>query len=301
MQQHRSTNPHADLVVSLGWIYWILWRITQSESLKYVTDRRARGGSRDSPFVSCNLPGSPSLIFNILRLYLGSLDLINSIIYSRNANIQTPFAYSLAVRPLWCPKALVGSGLNGCTQASTSNNVEFPLDDNFNVEFYATMGLDGTISSISSAYPTTVASISVTNLLQFLHAAVRLDLGNDLPNNILTNASVSEDPTVGSGGILYSGFGSVLYPLPKVTSAVINASFQCRFKSRKSWLEVLLSVFVGTFTLFSTGWTILTITASFLAERRFKKIEEKKERMMAVTTVAAAQMPGYSPISRNVS
>jgi hypothetical protein len=194
---------------------------------------------------------------NLSRVYQAAFDLLTSMINSHNVDTTVPFAFNLEVGTRWCPKVLLNSGADtNCTRASTFNPVTFS-PDNQTVSLSLSMGSTGALSISYYVQSSTLGNAGpIHNLLQFMHAAVRLDLGYELPNNILTNSSVASDPNVGSGGSVYQALspgGWVSYPIPSVNESAINTSFQCSYKVLNSWPQVILSVFIATFTLLSTG------------------------------------------------
>ncbi len=107
-----------------------------------------------------------------------------------------------------------------------------------------------------------------------MHAAIRLDLGNVLPNNVLVNSSIV-DGTIANANddaylyddLTHSGGGIFTYPVFSLPETVIDVQFQCKFKFAKSWAEIMISVFVATVSMFGTGWGIAMLVASYFVKK----------------------------------
>ena len=173
------------------------------------------------------------------------------------------YTFISTIRPDPCPKALAGTADWPC-----DGRVDFTQQDSI---FASALGSKGTLNNVA---PDAIGNgPALNNLFQVLYSAVRLDIGYILPSNILTNASTfdavidiavantlsrdRQDPAAASIG----------YPLTPVDQAVIDITYQCRFKYQKSGAEIFLSVSVATASLFAGGWAILTFVAGWLAER----------------------------------
>jgi hypothetical protein len=208
---------------------------------------------------------------------------------SSSADLSAPFGFNLAAQTQWCPRTGLISDAVNCTQSSTYSPVVFPLETGeTSVSLTSGGGITGYFGLVS------VSTIGYTDqidrILQFLHAAVRLDIGYNLPNNLLTNASLIPAPTVWPGGQLGSRLGNgIQYPFAAIDGASINAIYQCNYKVRKSWPEVILAVFVATFALFNTGWGAVMFAASFLARRKDTHESLKESHLLNKNTSEAEE------------
>ncbi|KAG8872545.1 hypothetical protein FRB98_009535 [Tulasnella sp. 332] len=121
---------------------------------------------------------------------------------------------------------------------------------------------------------------AISNAMQVMLAAVRLDLGNVLPNNILVNRSSELIDEVITKTFAASGDDSDLYAdlasseivqpvyLPEgVNPTRIALEYQCRMEQKRSPGEILVSVSVATLTFFKGGWAVFLLVLTFLAKR----------------------------------
>ncbi|KAG8872728.1 hypothetical protein FRB97_007411 [Tulasnella sp. 331] len=169
----------------------------------------------------------------------------------------------------WCS---VSNSTTDSACRTTNPNIPLALDD------MTLLDMNGGIIDTPSLADKYASAVS--NAMQVMLAAVRLDLGNVLPNNILVNQS-SEliDATIASS---FPGDrnSSELYPLfnsangPSVVvgeeekfPSVIAAEYQCKVEQRKSAGSILVAVSVATLTLFKGGWAVFLLILTFLAKR----------------------------------
>jgi hypothetical protein len=124
------------------------------------------------------------------------------------------------------------------------------------------------------------------NLLQAIHACIRVELGNPSPNNFILNPSfLNNSITSKFPATQWNPDGdqdySILYHtwadpnpilqtyLPVNTSgpANIQVVYPCRLQQLKSTGSLFVSVLVATLSMFSTGWALFMLIATVLAKR----------------------------------
>jgi hypothetical protein len=125
------------------------------------------------------------------------------------------------------------------------------------------------------------------NLLQAIHACIRIELGNPTQNNLILSPSFLNNSIAQKfpsnrwkPDIVYKDY-STLYdlwanPPPSFKSylpanisgpANIQVVYPCRFQKRKSTGYFFVSVLVATLSMFSTGWALFMLIATFIAKR----------------------------------
>ncbi|KAG8996685.1 hypothetical protein FRB94_011584 [Tulasnella sp. JGI-2019a] len=118
-------------------------------------------------------------------------------------------------------------------------------------------------------------NITINNAMQTILAAIRIDLGNILPNNFLVHRTPDVIGSTISPTIPIQGFQTPqtrLYTLianstwlngheglgtlnpDSVSPSQITLEYQCRLKQRKSAGTLFVDVTVATLTLFKSGW-----------------------------------------------
>jgi len=126
---------------------------------------------------------------------------------------------------------------------------------------------------------------AVTNVLQLLISAIRLDWGVVLPNNPYVNkAAVNatlQNP-LGAGNYDWSVINelSAFYNgtstdpwfanLVSDSPTYLNAQYLCRFSYRLGWARATVNVLVATFSLFSTGWGLTMFAVAWFAKKSVK-------------------------------
>ncbi|KDQ10673.1 hypothetical protein BOTBODRAFT_487489 [Botryobasidium botryosum FD-172 SS1] len=119
---------------------------------------------------------------------------------------------------------------------------------------------------------------ALLNVAQLYAAAVRLDIGQIQPNNVILynntrSSSLNANFPAAAGGTAYA---SQLLPsswfvwpsaIPK-PGAFINAQYLCRFAFPQSWGKALINVLVATFSLFSAGWGLALMLFAWLAVKK---------------------------------
>ncbi|KAG9029705.1 hypothetical protein FRB95_005001 [Tulasnella sp. JGI-2019a] len=161
----------------------------------------------------------------------------------------------------WCP--LATSKIN-TTCATAAPVIWDPTLD-------SSVMLDANGDTIYSG--TSNYSQAINNAMQVMLAAVRMDLGNVLPNNILVNlkgATTGDDNTSELYKDLVAPSTSDDYsPIDPGSDrpAQIALEYQCRVEQRKSPGSIFISVVVATVTLFKSGWAVFLLLVTFLAKR----------------------------------
>ncbi|KAF8150752.1 hypothetical protein B0H34DRAFT_151036 [Crassisporium funariophilum] len=139
----------------------------------------------------------------------------------------------------------------------------------------------------------------INNLLQAIYASVRIDLGNDSPNNFIlhkeamarvlnstfpvtavtpanpanigltsTLVSVWTDPSATTrDGSDYSWLLEYL-PVNVTGASSIQMVYLCQFQQRKSPGSLLISVLVAVLSMFSSGWALYMFGVTSLAKNR---------------------------------
>ncbi|KAG8864765.1 hypothetical protein FRB96_003351 [Tulasnella sp. 330] len=127
-------------------------------------------------------------------------------------------------------------------------------------------------------------TLAITNAMQTMLAAVRIDLGNILPNNILVNRSSELVSTIIAQTFPADSHGdpslySDLIPVDPtstpilvdvtvgINSTQIALEYQCRVEQRKSPGSIVVAVSVATLTLFKSGWAAFLVILTFFAKR----------------------------------
>ncbi|KAF9485189.1 hypothetical protein BDN70DRAFT_679073 [Pholiota conissans] len=121
------------------------------------------------------------------------------------------------------------------------------------------------------------------NLLQAIHAAIRIDLGNPSSNNFILDQTALNSTIIPSfprtsynqnaTSLLYEQWahpGSQLQgflPFKIAGPAHIQAAYACHVQRRKPVGSLFVSVLVATLSMFSSGWAIFMIVAASLAKR----------------------------------
>ncbi|KAJ7274868.1 hypothetical protein C8J57DRAFT_1312947 [Mycena rebaudengoi] len=128
----------------------------------------------------------------------------------------------------------------------------------------------------------------MANVIQTLYAAVRVDLGNPSPNNILLNASavpatiLSSFPPIPGvyntselfstlvGGTSESLDFNItgLLPLSVPGPGVLDVVYLCRFQEPKAPAQAFIAVLVATLSMFSSGWAVFLVLATRVVKKR---------------------------------
>ncbi|KAG9029702.1 hypothetical protein FRB95_004998 [Tulasnella sp. JGI-2019a] len=191
--------------------------------------------------------------------------------------------------PWWCSTAVSGTNTTCATTVP-------PISDTLRTP--TLLDVDGYKVIYNSSLPSNY-TLAINNLMEVMLAAVRIDLGNILPNNVLVNRSseliantVAQTLPIEGGS---SNDTSYLYEVlvaPATNSSYyspvdlgegpippsqIALEYQCREEQRKSPGSILVAVVVATMTLFKGGWAVFVILVTFFA----KRAEPEGERLCA--------------------
>jgi hypothetical protein len=124
----------------------------------------------------------------------------------------------------------------------------------------------------------------IANIIQTIHAAVQIDLGNAHTNNFLLNPSVLKTT-------LYNEFPATVLPKPTVSALYqlisegtafdvpnmlplkvegptrLQVRYFCRLQRMKAPAEAFIAVLVATLSMFVTAWGSFMFLATYLAKR----------------------------------
>ncbi|KAJ6628621.1 hypothetical protein B0H10DRAFT_1904954 [Mycena sp. CBHHK59/15] len=207
-------------------------------------------------------------------------------------NNTSPTIISFQADFPWCPASL-GRDAPCAVQVPPVNiTAMFEYIPNFGgVQYFATDPSNQTLVNNDT-------SGIISNTVQAVYAAVRLDLGNRSPNNFLLNTSMIPEAVLSSfpqthpprAGIvpmtesyLYSilvndGFYSKnvssdydipgLLPLASPGPAVLDGVYLCQFQQRKPLGSAFIAVLVATISMFGTGWGIFLGFAEGMVKKR---------------------------------
>ncbi|KAG9027901.1 hypothetical protein FRB95_007063 [Tulasnella sp. JGI-2019a] len=205
-----------------------------------------------------------------------------------------PVMMSALSMPVMCPRAQMTVGI--FPNCDISSGYEIPQ---LNISYSSMIQTNYFyMTGDNLTRPIEFFNASVNNALQTLHAAVRFDLGNALPNNLFTNttAVLSTNQTIiptfpletinSKGNRTVSSAHSKFYdmltgairrdngseyfsalPLDGSKRSTILVPFLCRFLELKSPGNAFISVLVATLSMFSAGWTVFILICGYFAKR----------------------------------
>lgn len=221
-----------------------------------------------------------------LSVQLAGMDVINNMADAlNNATNTAAVLLSVYSYPDHCVMANVDKpDFPSCNMSSIHAAPE--LDINIDVvgmnDFsFQTISQNPNMTSLLGTYDRTLS-----NMMQAMHAAARLDVGNILPNNFITNASAINStlwrniPATQLGGESYiydiltgtgllSGGDKVAQP-PLVVpdpAVVIMIPYLCHFSVPKTPGQVFISVLVATLSMCTAGWGWAMFIAVYFAKR----------------------------------
>ncbi|KAF8216723.1 hypothetical protein K438DRAFT_401838 [Mycena galopus ATCC 62051] len=204
-----------------------------------------------------------------------TLDIVN--------NGSFPSIISFQVGFPWCPASL-GPDAPCASQippVNITNMFEYTSNQNFS-QYFA----NEPASQLNQPLVTNDTSGIISNLVQGVYAAVRLDLGNPSPNNFLLNTSLTPQaitatfpqtfPSLLNESLLHSvlvgdGYAAAygvlngagtpynltgLLPLTAPGPAVLQGVYLCHIQRAKSPASAFIAVLVATLSMFSSGWGI---------------------------------------------
>ena len=220
----------------------------------------------------------------LFRIRVANIDLANRVRTAFQNSGETNYVVaSLQVDFHHCPLSLGPKALCGIKPPSylvSSSTLVYP---------------DGTLSEYSAYYPvddTNQFNIDddiagpLNNIIRIIHAAVRVDLGIDTPNNLILHSEVANaslvttfpltdlNPTNDtSASFLLDWINptSAIQPYTPVNMsgpAELEVVYLCRLQHRKAAGQLFISVLVATLSMFSSGWALFLSVATIIAKRQ---------------------------------
>jgi len=124
----------------------------------------------------------------------------------------------------------------------------------------------------------------IANIIQTIHASVRIDLGNPHKNNFLLNPSVLNATlsSAFSAEVLPNTTVSTLYefianrgfftlqnalPLKVEGLAKLQTRYLCQLQRMKAPAQAFIAVLVATLSMFVSGWGLVMLFASYWAKK----------------------------------
>ena len=157
-----------------------------------------------------------------------------------------------------------------------------------NINITTLVSPEGDFSTFNASLPSSDANqpivtedtyYPIANLIQTIIAIARIDLGNPSGNNFLLNSSVLNStiysafpPTTFLGAAeseLYKAYNHPeryelsSFPLDVEGPAKMQVAYTCRFQQWKNPGTATISVLVATLSMFSAGWAIFTLIATY--------------------------------------
>jgi hypothetical protein len=186
-----------------------------------------------------------------------------------------PVAFSAVISYIL---ALLGANAP-CASNSPPVNITSSLVVNSNgTSFYPMYSEDPAAINGSDGYA------PIANIIQTIHAAVQIDLGNAGANNFLLNPSVLNTT-------LYSEFPATVLPKPTVSTLYqliskgtffdvpnmlplkvegptkLQARYLCQLQRMKAPAQALIAVLVATLSMFVSAWNLFMFLATYWAKR----------------------------------
>ena len=215
------------------------------------------------------------------------------------SNRTGTFAISLEAYPEFCPIS-VGVQANGA---------KLPCYDEppqFNLTVANVIAANFELSQDASFPPSTETSFvlddqfrsPITNILHLALAAIRIDLGNPSPNNFLTHPDVLNQTLIAVfpaiSGIpslesrLYarlqeqallteSGSQSDFDPFRVPGPSTVQTVYVCRFRKRKSAGNLVVTVFVATAGMFTSGWAFFILVARYVLSKKEEGLDRNEK------------------------
>ncbi|KAG8862974.1 hypothetical protein FRB96_000394 [Tulasnella sp. 330] len=248
--------------------------LSRSDTLKFLTD--LSNNNLQNSVVSL-LKWAASDIINNMEIVLN---------VTNNAG-PTALSYFQIVNPdFYCHNERLGDVDPSCSAIPP----DLPIDEPALVFANAQVSYQGsTPPGLLTNY-----SAAISNTMQIMLAAVRLDIGNIFPNNFLVypdaiNATIAPElPVPGASASLDTSSGlygigiskqlhddritgtsdNVLFmPMNASQPSVIDIQYLCHFPQEKSPGQAFVSVLVATLSMFSSGWAAFLLVATYFAKR----------------------------------
>lgn len=214
---------------------------------------------------------------SLRRIELGAKDLRDHIFAIISNQGRYPVTVSAEISYTPCPAIL------GTNAPCATNPPPVDIISSF-VIISNGSSFSPTSSDNSSAVKGSDIYAPMANIIQTIHAAVQIDLGNPHDNNFLLNPSVlsrtlySEftaallsKPTISTLYQVISNGSSYTFPytLPlKVEGpAKLESRYLCRLQQIKAPAQAFIAVLVATLSMFISGWGLLMLLATYWAKR----------------------------------
>ena len=126
----------------------------------------------------------------------------------------------------------------------------------------------------------------LNNIIRIIHAAARIDLGIDSPNNLILHSEVANASLVTTFPITnlnpaeLASFSSLSNWTNRISEfkpymhvnvsgpAELQVVYLCRLQKRKAAGQLFISVLVATLSMFSSGWALFLSAATIIAKRQ---------------------------------
>ncbi|KAJ7932088.1 hypothetical protein B0H13DRAFT_2651073 [Mycena leptocephala] len=234
--------------------------------------------SARTDFSLSSLAGKYNQLLGVKRLrqnqQQGSTDAASrTFTFLQATNGTSPVIVSLQADFPFCPAAL------GRQAACAVNVPQFNISSSFvsyaNLTFHQYFASDPLTDSNQPVITNDTYNV-LSNVIQTMYAAVRIDLGNPSPNNFLLNTSVipatifSTFPATLPGvdntseEFQYHGAAALTVEGP----ALMDVVYLCRFQHPLPPAQAFIAVLVATLSMFSSGWAIFLALATKVVKRR---------------------------------
>ncbi|KAF8887584.1 hypothetical protein BD779DRAFT_504440 [Infundibulicybe gibba] len=272
------------------------------------------GGAKTAQYTS----GDPRGIALDVMINLAATEIADRMTQSYNLNPMNtkPIALSVgAVFPIRCPSSV------GASAPCATSKPEFSIGDAAIIYPSNTVRIFDANYPVSDTNPQVVTDDTrapLGNLIQTVHAALRVDLGNSNPNNIFLNPQyatplVLENEFPRSSGMNSST--SMLYlatmmptglpigldkhlsdffPVRIQGPASVAVVYLCRYQRRKSLPQAIIAVIVATLSMFSGGWAAFMLIATYLVKSKYKQANVCLEHG---ALDIPAYLTAYNPVS----
>ncbi|KAF6759960.1 hypothetical protein DFP72DRAFT_1063691 [Ephemerocybe angulata] len=194
-------------------------------------------------------------------------------------------AFSLSADFEFCPPAM--GLINGNPQPCAMNPPHFNLTAANAITANLDLYQDSSFPlSITKTHLTLDDMITppINNILHLALAAIRIDLGNPSPNNFLTHpeslnqtltATFPKTPfTSQAQSLLYTTLNEKHFVKESLDSddlpifsihgpSTVQAVYVCKFMKRKKTGNLIITVFVATVSMFTSGWAVFILIARY--------------------------------------
>ena len=207
------------------------------------------------------------------RIQLGAEDLrdhVEAIVISGQSRYPVTLSAEISYTP--CP-AILGINISCASKPPPVDITSSLVIVSNGTSFYSTYGDNSSAIHGNDLYA------PMANIVQTIHAAVRIDLGNPHANNFLL------DPSVHSTA-LYSEFPAAVLPKPTISTlyqfisngsftvplevkgpAQLEARYLCHLQKMKAPAQAFIAVLVATLSMFISGWGLCMLLATYWAKR----------------------------------